>query len=61
MVIVVDRYYVHHLRMVPGMGPFRDNVGGRTIFGLGERVRLTADDFKRRADAFFADLEDKFV
>lgn len=27
---------------------------------VGDQIRLTADDFKRRSEAFFADLHEKF-
>lgn len=29
--------------------------------GFGERIELTADQFERVADAFFAELEAKYV
>jgi hypothetical protein len=87
MTLVLDRLYVHRLRVSTGKdgnplnevelicesllnndGVLQGNnvvkyVPEESVVGLkiGDRIRLSADDFTRLADAFFADLERKFV
>lgn len=87
MTLVLDRLYVHRLRVSTGKdgnplnevelicesllnndGVLQGNnvvkyVPQESVVGLkiGDRIRLSADDFTRLADAFFADLERKFV
>jgi hypothetical protein len=87
MTLVLDRYYVHRLRVTTGKdgnplneveliadsllnndGVLRGNnvvkyVPEESVVGLkvGDRIRLSCDDFDRLSSAFFADLERKFV
>lgn len=87
MTLVLDRLYVHRLRVSTGKdgNPLNEvelicesllnndrvlqgnnvvkYVPEESVVGLkiGDRIRLSADDFTRLADAFFADLERKFV
>ncbi len=86
MVLVLDRYFVHRLRVVTGKdgNPLNEvelisdslmNNGGvlkgsnviryvpeKSVLGyrVGDRIALSADDFRRLSDAFFTDLEQKF-
>ena len=87
MVLVLDRYFVHRLRVVTGKdgnplnevelisdslmnngGVFRDSsvikyVPEKSVLRLtaGDRIALSAGDFTRLSEAFFADLEQKFL
>ncbi|EWT02334.1 hypothetical protein N865_06015 [Intrasporangium oryzae NRRL B-24470] len=87
MVLALDRFFVHRVRMVAGkdgnplnevellaesiignegvlesLSPIR-YVPAESTLGLevGDRIRLSADQFERLADAFFAELERRFV
>ena len=87
MVLTLDRFFVHRLRMVTGKdgtplnevellsdslmnkeGVFTGNnaikfIPGDSVLKLnfGERITLSADDFERLADAFFAELQAKYL
>jgi hypothetical protein len=87
MTLVLDRYFVHRLRVATGKdgnplnevellteslmnnhGVLRGNnvvrfVPGESVLKLniGDRIQLTAQQFERLSDAFFADIESKFV
>jgi len=87
MVLVLDRFYVHRLRIVTGKdgnplnevemicdsllnnnGILRDGnvikyIPGQSVVKLkvGDKIRLTADEFERLSVAFFAELERKFL
>ncbi len=87
MTLVLDRYYVHRLRMVTGKdgnplnevemicdsslnnnGIFRDSnvikyIPDQSVVKLnvGDKIRITAEEFERLSAAFFAELECKFL
>jgi hypothetical protein len=87
MTIVLDRYFVHRLRMVTGKDTnplnevelIADSVmtndailrGNNVIkykpeqsvtkLAVGDRIQLSHADFDRLAEAFFAELEKKFL
>ena len=87
MTLVLDRYYVHGLRMVTGKdgnplneaemicdsllnnnGILRDSnvikyIPDQSVVKLnvGDKIRITAEEFERLSAAFFAELERKFL
>jgi hypothetical protein len=87
MALVLDRYFVHRLRVVTGKdgnplnevelisdslmnnnGVMRASSVIKMIpdqsvvkLAVGDQIKLTESDFERLSDAFFADLERKFV
>ena len=87
MILVLDRPFVHRLRVVTGKdgNPLNEvemicdslinNDGvleGNNVIKyipdqsvvklkIGDKIRLTAEDFKRLSDAFFTELERKFL
>jgi hypothetical protein len=87
LTLVLDRYYVHRLRMVTGKdgNPLNEvelicdslmnNDGilrGKNVIkyipdqsvvkqNIGDKIRLTAEEFERLSAAFFEDLERKFL
>ncbi len=87
MTMVLDRYFVHRLRMVTGKdgnplnevellteslmnndGVLHGNnvikfVPDESVLGLrvGDRIRLSASQFERLAEAFLAEIDSKFV
>jgi hypothetical protein len=87
MTLVLDRFYVHRLRMVTGKdgnplnevelicdsllnnnGILRDSnvikyIPDQSVVKLnvGDKIRLTAEEFERLSAAFFAELERKFL
>lgn len=87
MVLVLDRFFVHRVRMVAGkdgnplnevellaesiignegvlesMSPIRYVPADSTLgLEVGDRIRLSADQFEKLADAFFDELERRFV
>jgi hypothetical protein len=87
MVLVLDRYFVHRIRVVTGkdtnalnevelLGESLMSNGGvlkgnnvikwmpdKSVLKLevGDTIRLTQADFERLADAFFGELEAKFL
>jgi hypothetical protein len=87
MTLVLDRYFVHRLRMVAGKDGnplnevemicdslMNDNgiLRGNDVIkympdesvvklGIGDQIRLTAEEFERLSAAFFAELERTFL
>jgi hypothetical protein len=69
MTIVLDRYFVHRLRMVTGKdGVLRGNnviklIPDQSIVKLeiGDRIRLSGEQFERLSKAFLGEIESKFV
>lgn len=86
LMLVLDRYFVHRLRMVTGKDGNPPNevempcdslmnndgilrasnviklIPEKSVvkLGIGDRIRLTAEDFERLSAAFFAEIESKF-
>jgi hypothetical protein len=87
MTLVLDRYFVHRVRMVAGkdgnslnevemlsdslmnndgvlraMSPIK-MIADRSVLKLniGDRIELTQEDFERLSEAFFAQIEEKFM
>lgn len=87
MTLVLDRHYVHRLRMVTGKdgkplnevemicdsllnnsGILRDSKVIKYIpdqsvvkLNVGDKIRITAEEFERQSAAFFVELERKFL
>jgi hypothetical protein len=87
MTLILDRYFVHRLRMVTGKdgnplnqveltsdslmnndGVLRGNnviklIPDQSVVKLnsGDRIRLSAAQFERLSQAFFAEIESKFL